>query len=104
MNSDFFLRKVGFIMEVITRMVTQPVFLRVSVFACCPNLGMNRCSGKEYTCQSRKLKRLRFDPWVRKIPWSRKWQPALIILAWEIHGQRSLVGCSPWGHKESDTT
>ena len=26
------------------------------------------------------------------------------ILAWEIHGQRSLVGCSPWGHKESDMT
>ena len=26
------------------------------------------------------------------------------ILAWEIHGQRSLVGCSPCGHKESDTT
>ena len=25
-------------------------------------------------------------------------------LAWKIHGQRSLVGCSPWGHKESDTT
>ena len=26
------------------------------------------------------------------------------ILAWRIHGQRSLVGYSPWGHKESDTT
>ena len=26
------------------------------------------------------------------------------ILAWKIHGQRSLVGCSSWGHKESDTT
>ena len=26
------------------------------------------------------------------------------ILAWEIHGQRSLVGYCPWGHKESDTT
>ena len=26
------------------------------------------------------------------------------ILAWEIHGQRSLVGYSPWGHKEFDTT
>ena len=95
MNSDFFLRKVGFIMEVITRMVTQPVFLRVSVFACCPNLGMNRCSGKEYTCQSRKLKRLRFDPWVRKIPWSRKWQPALVFLPGKFHGQRNLVSYSP---------
>ena len=26
------------------------------------------------------------------------------ILAWRIHGQRSLMGCSSWGHKESDTT
>ena len=30
--------------------------------------------------------------------------PHSSILAWEIHGQRSLVGCSPWGHKESDMT
>ena len=26
------------------------------------------------------------------------------ILAWRIHGQKSLVGCNPWGHRESDTT
>ena len=44
------------------------------------------------------------DPWVRKIPWSRKWQPIPVFLPGKFHGQRSLVGCSPWGHKESDTT
>ena len=50
------------------------------------------------------LKRCRFDPQVGKIPQSRKWQPAPVLLPGKFHGQRSLVGYSPWGHKESDTT
>ena len=45
-----------------------------------------------------------FDTWVRKIPWRRKWQPTPVFLPGESHGQRSLVGYSPWGDKESDTT
>ena len=36
--------------------------------------------------------------------WRRKWQPTLVLLPGKFHGQRSLVGYSPWGHKESDTT
>ena len=36
--------------------------------------------------------------------WRRKWQPTPVFLPGESHGQRSLVGCSPWGHAESDTT
>ena len=39
-----------------------------------------------------------------KIPWRRAWQPTPVFLPRESHGQRSLVGYSPWGHKESDTT
>ena len=39
--------------------------------------------------------------WVRKIPWSRKWQPTPVFLPGKFHGQRSLVGDSPWGHKIS---
>ena len=39
-----------------------------------------------------------FDPWVRKIPWMRAWQPAPVFLPGEFHGQRSLVGYSPWDH------
>ena len=39
-----------------------------------------------------------------KIPWRRAWQPIPIFLPGESHGQRSLVGCSPLGHKESDMT
>ena len=40
-----------------------------------------------------------FDPWVRKIPWSRKWQTTPVFLPGEFHGQRSLAGYSPWGIK-----
>ena len=44
-----------------------------------------------------------FDLWVGKIPWGREWLSShSSILAWRIHGQRSLVGYSPWGCKESD--
>ena len=44
------------------------------------------------------------NSWVRKICWRRAWQPTLVFLPEKFHGQRSLVGCSPWGHKELDTT
>ena len=63
------------------------------------------CSnGKETPCQCRRHKRLKLDPWVRKIPWSKKWQPTLVFLPGEPHEQRSLAGYGPWSHKESDTT
>ena len=42
--------------------------------------------------------------WVRKIPWSRKWQPIPGFLPGESHGQRSLAGYSPRGRRESDMT
>ena len=45
-----------------------------------------------------------FDPWVGKIPWRRAWQPIPVFLTREIPWTRSLVGSSPWGHKESDMT
>ena len=41
---------------------------------------------------------------VRKILLRREWQPTPVFLPWESHGQRSLAGCSPWGHKELDMT
>ena len=40
-----------------------------------------------------------FDPWVRKIPWRRAWQPTPVFLPGKSHGQRSLTGHSPWGRK-----
>ena len=45
-----------------------------------------------------------FNPWVRKISWRRKWQPTPVFLPGKSHGQRSLVGYSPWGCKELDVT
>ena len=39
-----------------------------------------------------------------RFPWRRKWQSTPVFLPGEAHGQRSLVGYSPWAHKESDTT
>ena len=43
-------------------------------------------------------------PWVEKIPGRREWLPTPVLLPGGFHGQRSLVGYSPWGHKELDTT
>ena len=39
---------------------------------------------------------------VRKMPWRRKWQPTPVFLPGKFRGQRSLVGYSPWGRKESN--
>ena len=50
------------------------------------------------------MQRPGFNPWVRKIPWRRKWQPTPVLLPRKFHRWRSLVGYSPWGRKESDTT
>ena len=61
-------------------------------------------SGKELSCRCRRPKRSKFNPWVRKIPWRRAWQPTPEFLPGESQGQRSLAGYSPEGHKESDTT
>ena len=45
-----------------------------------------------------------FYSWVEKSPWRREWQPTpvLVFLLGKFHGQRSLVGCSPWSCKELD--
>ena len=52
--------------------------------------------GKESACQCR---RRWFDPWVRKTPWRRKWQPTPVFLPGESHGQKILVDYSPQGRK-----
>ena len=69
---------------------------------CCHLLsGLPRSrSGKESACQFRSC---RFDPWVGKIPWRRKWQPSPIFLPGKSLGQRSLVDYSLWGHRKSWT-
>ena len=56
-------------------------------------------SGEESASQSKRRRRHEFDPWVGKIPWRRKQQPTPVFLPGKSHGQRSLVGNSPWGLK-----
>ena len=56
-------------------------------------------SGKETACQCNRRRRFRFDPWVGKILWSRKWQPTPVFLPGKFHGQRSLEGYSPGAAK-----
>ena len=50
-------------------------------------------------CQCKRRKRRGFNPWIGKIPWRREWHPTPVFLPGKFHGQRSLVGYSPWGHK-----
>ena len=57
-------------------------------------------SDKGLVCRCRRRKRHGFNPWVGKSPW----QLIPVFLPGELHAQRSLVGYSPWGCKESDTT
>ena len=56
-------------------------------------------SCKESTYQCRWHKRCEFDPWMRKIPWRRAWQPTPVFLSGESHGQRSLASYNPWGRR-----
>ena len=60
-------------------------------------------SSKRICLKCRGYRRCRFDPWMRKIPWSRGRQPTPVSLPREFHGHRSLADCGPWDHKESDT-
>ena len=46
---------------------------------------------------------VREEPW-EKILWRREWLPTPVLLPGKSHGWRSLVGCSPWGHYQLDTT
>ena len=64
-------------------------------------------TGKESACRHRRHKKLRstrVHPWVRKIPWRRKLQPAPVFLPGKFHKQWSLAGYSPGGCKKSDLT
>ena len=54
---------------------------------------------KKSTYRCRRRKRHRFDPWVRKIPGRRKWQPTAAFMLEKFRGERSLVGFSPWRHR-----
>ena len=71
----------------------------------CPGMGLPLwLSGLRICLQCRRHRRCSFDPWVGKIPWIRKLQPAPVFLPGESHGLRSLSGYSPKGRKELGMT
>ena len=71
------------------------------LFAICTRKGFPSVSdSKESTCSERPM----FNLWIRKIPWRKEWQLTEVFFPGEYRGQRSLVGYSPWDHKELDTT
>ena len=59
---------------------------------------------KNSSANARGIKKHRFDPWVRKNPWRKAWQPTPVFLPGESLRWRSLAGYSPWGLKELDKT
>ena len=59
---------------------------------------------KESACQCRRQRRCGFEPWVRNIPWRRKWRLLQYPCLGKPPGQQSMAGYSPWGLKESDMT
>ena len=65
---------------------------------------LSSSSGKEPACQCRKCSRSRFNSWIGKIFWRKKWQPTPLFLPGESQGWQSLAGCCLWGRTESDTT
>ena len=81
----------GFTLEFVAASEGCPWWLSGKV-----HLTVLRVSSKEAACQFR---RLWFNPWAGKIPWRRKWPPTPVFLPGKSHGQRSLVGYIPWGHK-----
>ena len=79
----------------------------IPTFWAFPGGASNKCRFTTKPCHLPLTVRCRtrwFDHWVEKIPWRGEGQPAPVFLPGESHGQRSLVGYSPWGQKESDTT
>ena len=68
------------------------------------SVGAQYATGDQMVKNLPKLRETRFDPWVGKMPWRRKWQPTPVLLPGKFHGWRSLVGYSPWGCKGADMT
>ena len=74
------------------------------LISCQETRELSRCLSGEIACQCRRC-RCEFSPWVKEIPWNRKWQPTPIFFLGKSHGQWNLASVySPWGCKELDMT
>ena len=77
----------------------------ICVYSCAPSIVSSLLTGRFFTTSTTWEAPGFPAPWVGKIPWRRKSQPTAVFFPGKFHGQRrSLVGYSPWGHKESDMT
>ena len=85
----------------IIRLGSEPTILKESICICfvCELNDSSTKSTKEFPFNTFRVLLLSSRVWRRR--W---WQPTPVLLPGKSHGRRSLVGCSPWGHKESDTT
>ena len=86
--------------------VSWLIFKIILFFGCSVSLlGFpDSSTGKESACSTGDMIYVGWIPGSGRIPWSRKWQLTLVFLQGESHGQRSLVGYSPQGCRESDPT
>ena len=90
----------------------QPSWKTFDICMCCRRMGHERWSGPrsraslvaETVKNLPECRKPRFDPWVEKIPWRRKWQPTPVFLPRKSYGQTSLAGYGPLHCKELDTT
>ena len=84
------LERLGFLEAILGSPRTEPP---------APSTGEKINSGgamvKNLLAKCRRQIRCGFDPWVRKIPWMRAWQPTPVFLPGESHRQRNLVAYSP---------
>ena len=91
-------------MQLFSPSLKEMFFCSVIVLSSFPDRSAGKKKKKKIFLQCRRYRRSRFDPWVRKIPWRWKWPLTPVFLSGKSHDQRSLVGCSPKGRKDSDTT
>ena len=86
------------------RSLLQQHSLKASILWCSAFFMVGFLGGSDIKSVCLQCRRPGFNPWVGKIPWRRKWQLTPVLLPGKFHGLRSLVGYSPWGHKELDMT
>ena len=83
-------RKYGFTLEEETATYSSILAWKI------PRGFLDGSAGKEYACNTGDAGDVSSIPGLGRSPWRRKWQPAPVFLPREFHGQRSLVGYSPW--------
>ena len=80
-----------------TELVVKPTEEELNILCCRVGLPW-WLNGKRTFLPMQEMHETRVDPWIGQIPWKRELQLIPVFLPGKLHGQRSLAGCSPWGH------